>query len=325
MATTAEPPRPGGSGAPGARRLRLDLAYDGAAFRGFAENAGVRTVAGDLRTAIERVLGQPVALTCAGRTDAGVHARGQVVTFDVVADEIDPVRLRNSLNSQIGPQVVVRAVTEVPDTFDARFSACWRRYRYLVLDTEVPDPFLATTTWWTGEPLDVAAMDVAASTLVGEHDFTSFCRRPRQEPAVVPRAACAPRRLDRVPATSAGEPSPLRFEIVASAFCHQMVRSIVGALVKVGRGRMAPEQVGVLLAAQDRAGAPNLAPRTGLTLWEVGYEPWGAGDPGEGRTCRSAGSATTLVALAQRPRRDRPDAVRRPSGQSTSDPRPSCS
>jgi tRNA pseudouridine38-40 synthase len=190
------------------------------------------------------------------------------------------VRLRNSVNSQVGPQVVVRAVTEVPDTFDARFSACWRRYRYLVLDTEVPDPFLATSTWWTGEPLDVTAMNVAASTLVGEHDFSSFCRRPRQDPEVSLVRRVHHAGWTRVPATSAGEPSPLRFEIVASAFCHQMVRSIVGALVKVGRGRMSPEQVGVLLAAHDRAGAPNLAPPRGLTLWEVGYEPWGAGDLG---------------------------------------------
>jgi tRNA pseudouridine38-40 synthase len=277
MATTAEPPRPGGSGAQDVRRLRLDLAYDGAAFRGFAENAGVQTVAGDLRAAIERVLGQTVALTCAGRTDAGVHARGQVVTVDVVADEIDPVRLRNSLNSQVGPQVVVREVTEVPATFDARFSACWRRYRYLVLDTEVPDPFLATTTWWTGEPLDVAAMDRAAQVLVGEHDFSSFCRRPRQEPAVSLVRHVHHARWERLSAGSEQEPSPLRFEIVASAFCHQMVRSIVGALVKVGRGRMEPEQVGALLAARDRAGAPNLAPPQGLTLWEVGYQPWGVG------------------------------------------------
>lgn len=279
---TPEPPLTGGSGAPERHRVRLDVAYDGAPFRGFAENAGVRTVAGDLRAALERVLRQPVTLTCAGRTDAGVHARGQVVTLDVNGPAPDPVRLRDAVNAMVGPSVVVRRAQEVAGDVDARFSACWRRYRYLVLNDAVPDPFLASTSWWVREPLDLDEMDRAAAILVGEHDFSSFCRRPRTDDEVslvrhVHRAAWTREQWTREQWTReqpADTPGLLRFEIAASAFCHQMVRSIVGTLVRVGRGRMGVEQVGALLAAQDRAGAPNLAPPQGLVLWEVGYEPW---------------------------------------------------
>lgn len=270
-----EPPRPGGSVASGCR-LRLDVSYDGSGFHGFAENDGVRTVAGELRGALERVLRAPVELTCAGRTDTGVHARGQVVSIvsEVAAPDVD--RVRDALNGLLGPAVVTRSVRSVPDDFDARFSAEWRRYRYLVLDRDVPDPFLAATSWWVPRVLDLAAMDVAASHLVGEHDFSSFCRRPRgdREVSLVRRVLAAGWTREAV---GAGDAEPARFEITATAFCHQMVRSIVGALVAVGSGRWAPSQVAQLLDARDRTGAPNLAPPHGLTLWHVGYEPWPAG------------------------------------------------
>jgi tRNA pseudouridine38-40 synthase len=277
MAITPEPPRPGGSDASGPDRLRLDVAYDGSGFHGFAENADVRTVAGELRAALERVLRQPVELTCAGRTDTGVHARAQVVSLDVGSHRPDDVQLRTALNGMLGPDIVVRSVGSVPSTFDARFSARWRRYRYRVLASEVPDPFLAATSWWVDEPLDVPAMRTAAQHLVGEHDFSSFCRRPRRQAEVsLVRRVHATGWTDVPGAVTDG--TLWCFEIAASAFCHQMVRSIVGALVKVGRGRMSPDQVGALLAARDRSGAPNLAPPQGLTLWEVGYEPWTSGD-----------------------------------------------
>lgn len=274
-----EPPREGGSGAFDGHRIRLDVAYDGAAFRGFAENAGVRTVAGDLRGALEQVLGQPVALTCAGRTDAGVHARGQVVTFDLSRPGPAPTALRKAVNSMIGPQVVVTEVSLVPGDFDARFSAMWRTYRYHLLRAPVPDPFQAATSWWLDEELDLAAMEEAARRLRGEHDFSSFCRRPRTpEPvSLVRRVLDTHWRSEPSERLAAGE--RYTFEITASAFCHQMVRSIVGALVAVGRGRFSPEALTSLLESRSRDGAPNLAPPHGLVLWEVGYRPWG------GRTC----------------------------------------
>jgi tRNA pseudouridine38-40 synthase len=263
----------GGSCASGALvtvRLRLDLSYDGSGFHGFAPNEGVTTVAGELAASLERVIGGPVRLTCAGRTDAGVHARSQVVTLDVPADRVDPARLRRSLNSMLGPRVSVTRVATVPDDFDARFSARWRSYRYRLLIREVPDPFLASTTWWVPEALDVAAMDQAAQQLLGEHDFSSFCRRPRGASDV-----SLVRRVLRAGWTVEDEPDLLRFEIAASAFCHQMVRSIVGTLVEIGRGRDRVSDMATVLSARDRSAAGNIAPPHGLVLWAVGYP----GDP----------------------------------------------
>ncbi len=245
------------------------MAYDGSAFHGFAENAGVPTVAGRLRIALEQVLQHPVELTCAGRTDTGVHAHGQVVTFD--SDRVpSEAALRDSLNALVGPEVAVRRVDRVAGDFDARFSARWRRYRYHVLTGAVPDPFLAGTSWWVREPLEVDAMDVAAQVVVGEHDFSSFCRRPRTDPSEP--AVSLVRRVHHARWSAPGEDRVATFEILASAFCHQMVRSIVGALVAVGRGRLDAEGLVALLAARDRSGAPNLAPPHGLFLDAVGYD-----------------------------------------------------
>jgi tRNA pseudouridine38-40 synthase len=272
MNDRAEPPLEGGSlasGTPvpagsGRVRLRLDVAYDGSAYHGFAENRGVRTVAGDLRAAVERVVGHPVRLSCAGRTDTGVHARGQVVTLDVV-DTADPVALRDSLVAQLGPAVVVRGVRVVSPDFDARFSARARTYRYRVLDSEVPDPFLAATSWWVSSGLDRAALREACPPLLGEHDFSSFCRRPKAPEEVS--------LVRRVLAADWSEPDEdlLEFEITATAFCHQMVRSVVGLLVDVGRGRRTPADVTAALVARDRSKVPSLAPPRGLVLWHVEY------------------------------------------------------
>lgn len=266
----AGPPPAGGPPASGDRwRLRLDVAYLGGTYRGFAENRGVRTVAGDLRAALERVLGRPCTLTCAGRTDAGVHARAQVVTVDVDGAQhapVDLLRLRDSLNALVGPDTVVTAVAPAPDGFDARHSARSRSYRYLVLNSDVPDPFLAGTAWWVPAPLDRVALAESCPPLLGEHDFSSFCRRPRGVPDV-----SLVRRVLEAGWHQEDRPGLLRFEITATAFCHQMVRSIVGLLVDVGRGRRTPADVTAALVARDRAAAGQLAPPHGLTLWAVGY------------------------------------------------------
>ena len=282
MNVCSEPPPSGGSGACSApehgsdrTRLALQVAYDGAAFRGFAENAGVTTVAGELRAALERTLRQPLELTCAGRTDAGVHGRGQIVTFDVdpaaMRGPLDVARLRDAVNSQVAPQIVVRDVTRVDASFDARFSATWRLYRYTVLNAPVPDPFLARTAWWVTDPLDHAALEDASSALVGQHDFSSFCRRPRgaEEVSLV-------RRVLHARWSDLGD-GLLCLEIAGASFCHQMVRSIVGTVVDVGRGRRAAEDVPVILAARDRNAASNVAPPQGLCLWQVGYDAWPLG------------------------------------------------
>jgi tRNA pseudouridine38-40 synthase len=256
----------GGSGADTVR-VRLTLAYDGRGFHGFAAQAGeVRTVAGVLAAALERKLGYPVTLVAAGRTDAGVHAWGQVVSFDASADGFEPHGLLLSLNRVLAPTMVVRAVEVAPPGFDARRSARSRCYRYTVLNRPLPDPFLAATTWHVPEELDLGAMRLACDPLIGEHDFTSFCRRPRKATAEVSMV----RRVLDARWSEAGD-DLLRFEIEASSFCQQMVRSIVGFMIAVGRGRRRAGELAGVLRAGDRSLAPNLAPAHGLCLWTVRY------------------------------------------------------
>jgi tRNA pseudouridine(38-40) synthase len=159
------------------RRVRMDLAYDGTDFAGFAENRDVRTVAGDLRSALERICGHQIELFVAGRTDRGVHAAAQTVHFDTTAS-IEPPRLLRSLNKMVFPAIAVASVREVPMDFHARFSATSRRYRYQILASPFPDVFAARTSWWLPMELAVADMETAAEHLIGEHDFSAFCKRP---------------------------------------------------------------------------------------------------------------------------------------------------
>ncbi len=279
-------------------RWRLRVAYDGSGFHGFAAQEGLPTVAGTLAAALTRVARTPVTLTCAGRTDAGVHALDQVVHFDVPAERaatLEPDALVRSCNSQIGPSIVVREAGPAPEGFDARHSATARRYRYLVVDAPVADPLLAGLTWHVVGPLDVRAMSAAADALLGEHDFRAFCRRVPGTGAEVPipRRVVDARwtRLDGSPtgartagtsgladheASTGAALAPvvghlLAFEIEANAFCHQMVRSLVGTLVDVGRGRRRPSDMLEILRSADRARASQPAPPRGLTLMAVRY------------------------------------------------------
>jgi tRNA pseudouridine38-40 synthase len=246
-------------------RVRLTVAYDGSGFRGFAEQQTVPTVAGALRVALETVLRQPIALTCAGRTDAGVHALGQIVSFDAPAEGLDLEKLQRSINKLVSPAIVVRDGAIAEPAFDARFSARGRRYRYTVLNTPVADPFWRATAWHVEEPLDLRAMQLACDPLIGEHDFQSFCRQPNgQEPGPLVR------RVASADWTDLGE-GRLRFEILANAFCHQMVRSVVGTLVEVGLGKRRAGEIAGILAAKRRAAAGRVAPPHGLCLHEVLY------------------------------------------------------
>ena len=245
-------------------RVRLVVAYDGAAFRGFAPQPTVTTVGGTLAATIERVLGHPVELTCAGRTDAGVHAWGQVVSFDADARRFDPDKLQHAVNGLCGPAIVVRSAEVAPDDFDARFDATSRCYRYTVLNRPVPDPFLAATSWHVPQPLDLDRLRLACDPLIGEHDFASFCRKPKGEP----EKSLTRRVLD---ARWEADGDVLRFWIEANAFCHQMVRSIVGTLVDVGLGRRTAADVTSALRARRRDAAGPVAPPHGLVLWAVRY------------------------------------------------------
>jgi tRNA pseudouridine38-40 synthase len=281
-------------------RWRMTVAYDGSGFHGFAAQNGQHTVAGALAEALGKVLGEPVTLTCAGRTDAGVHALDQVVHFDVdeaVSARLDPVSVTKSTNSQVAPEVVVRSLARAPAGFDARRSATARRYRYLVLNAPVPDPLLRGLTWHVIDALDLRAMRAAADALLGEHDFRAFCRRPPGRGAGDPIHRrvldAAWSRLDegrqgRAATAAVVAPAPAvgdlyAFEIEATAFCHQMVRSIVATLVDVGRGRKRPADIPWILRAADRRHASQPAPPWGLTLVAVRYEgTGGAGGAGAG-------------------------------------------
>lgn len=259
------------------RNVRLTLAYDGTDFHGFAESDGVSTVLGELRRAVETVVRRPVDLVGAGRTDAGVHAWGQVVSGMIPVDT-DLRRLTRSVNAMCAPALSIRGAEWMDTEFSARFSATARSYRYAVWNDPSPHPLLARSSWHVPQPLDLDAMNAAARDLLGEHDFSSFCRRPKPaegmtEPSLVRRLQVA--RWDRALEATWG-PGLVQFEISATSFCHQMVRSIVGTLVDVGRGRRAVDSIPATLAALDRTAAGPVAPPTGLVLFAVDYsgERW---------------------------------------------------
>ena len=239
------------------------VAYDGSGFHGFAIQPGTETVGGALAAALERYLRHTVDLTCAGRTDTGVHAWGQVVTFDARADA-EPAAIQKALNRTLRPRIVVREAAVAEPGFDARRSATARLYRYSIRNHPVADPFTAHLAWHVAQPLDVPAMRLACDALHGEHDFSSFCRRPPVPDASLVRVVRDARWVD-------GGDSMLRFEIEASSFCHQMVRSVVGTLVEVGLGKRKAGHMAGIVAARNRAAAGQPAPPHGLCLWQVRY------------------------------------------------------
>lgn len=251
--------------------LRLDLAYDGEPFRGFARQPSYRTVQGDLEDALARVMGRDVETACAGRTDAGVHALGQVVGILDAPDDSDPGRIKAALNGLCGPAIAVHEVSVAPEGWHPRFSARSRCYVYALLEGPHPDPFLARTAWYHPEELDLGAMQEAAGHLVGEHDFSSFGRLPEPD-------APATRNLFEL---SLGRTGPLiRIKARANAFIQQMVRSLVGTLVYVGEGRRSPDDVPGMLAARDRSAAGPVAPPHGLCLVAVEYDSgWSKPEP----------------------------------------------
>jgi tRNA pseudouridine38-40 synthase len=240
--------------------LRLDLAYDGSGFRGYAFQEGMRTIQGDLESALQTALGNPVETAVAGRTDAGVHARGQVVSLHV-EEEVDLKRLGRSLNGILGPEIAVSSITPADHDFHARFSAKWRRYRYSMSIGIAPDPLARAFEWHVGPDLDLAAMEATAGEYMGEHDFSAFCRSVEGRTNV--------RRVDESRWEADGD--RLHFWIKANAFCQQMVRSLVGLCYDVGRGFIAVGSVREIIESGDRSRVATVAPPHGLTLWEVGY------------------------------------------------------
>ena len=245
-------------------RLRIDVAYDGAGFAGWARQPGQRTVEDTLAGAIGVVLRlpDPPALTVAGRTDAGVHASGQVVHVDL-PDATDPAVLGRRLAGVLPFDIVVRRAAVAPDGFDARFSAIGRRYRYRISDGPA-DPLRRHDTLTWQRPLDAAAMTAAGATLQGEHDFAAYCR-PREGATTI-------RTLHRLTADREAD-GVVVVAAEADAFCHNQVRAMVGALLAVGDGRRPVEWPRQVLDAGVRDSAVNVAPAHGLTLVGVDYPP----------------------------------------------------
>lgn len=260
-------------------RIRLDIAYDGTNFRGWARQPGLRTVQGEIEEALARILGGDPRLVVAGRTDAGVHASGQVAHIDLDAgqiarlprrrrdnDEADAVtalagRLRGVLGSYA--DVTVRSTSVAPEGFDARFSAVWRRYSYRLADaTTGYDPLDRLRTTAVRSTLDLAAMDAAAQRLIGLHDFAAYCKAREEATTIRTLLEYDWRRADD---------GVLVANVRADAFCHSMVRALVGACVAVGEGRIEVDDVVAIRDARMRIPETKVLAARGLVLAEVGY------------------------------------------------------
>ncbi len=269
---------------PGAtQRWRLELAYDGGSFRGFAYQPGAETVVGVLRRTLASTLhlASEPDIVGAGRTDSGVHAFAQVAHVDLPlapsARTPSGERLARSLNKQLRGRVHVSRIDPVGDDFHARFSATWREYRYLVLEGEAPGlAFTNAWSWSVATALDLAAMNRASADVVGSHDFRAFCRRPANVEvgeALVRRVISASwERLEDQWSLSAQSAPACRFTIRAQSFCHNMVRALVSTLVGIGRGEWSEATIRDRLASGSRHQLPPRAPAAGLALVAVGYD-----------------------------------------------------
>ncbi|NEN04458.1 tRNA pseudouridine(38-40) synthase TruA [Diaminobutyricibacter tongyongensis] len=283
-------------------RFRLDIAYQGSDFNGWTRQPGLRTVQGELEAALATIFrrhGPAPTLTVAGRTDAGVHAAGQVAHLDLTGDQIASLlrargktprttdagaALARRLNGILGPvpDIVVSRCTLAPAGFDARFSAMWRRYRYRIADQlSSRDPLQRHRTTWVPVVLDVDAMDAAASSLVGLHDFAAYCR-PREGATTIRTLQTFGWRRD--------DDGVLVGDVQADAFCHSMVRALVGACVGVGEGKLAVTDAVLLRDLGMRSSAFKVMPARGLTLVEVGY-------PGDSELAERAEQTRALRSL----------------------------
>lgn len=260
----------------------LTVSYDGSPFCGFARQPEQPTVQGELEGAFQMIFGHPVETVCAGRTDTGVHALGQVISFELSDEDFarrglgiqndtpDAKALHateRSLNALTDDKIAVRDLQLRDVGFSARFSALSREYRYFICTSEQPPIFTRGFTWHVPQPLDIGAMREAAAYLIGEHDFKSFCLAA----SAIDKPTC--RNVMEVDITCdavMGEPL-MCIKVIGNAFLHSMIRAIVGTLVCVGRGKRSPEWVQDVLAACDRRAAGENAPANGLVFWHVDY------------------------------------------------------
>jgi tRNA pseudouridine38-40 synthase len=246
-------------------RLKMTVAYDGTDFSGFQRQPGCRTVQDTLENAFARIAGHPVQVTASGRTDAGVHARGQMIHWDT--DSPLPVeRWLKAVNPRLPKDVIIRSVERVSENFHARKDACWKWYRYRWDTRPVPDLFVRRYATHWPRALDLDAMAQAAHHLTGTHDFTSFSAA---------RAQVSHRVRSLFSCRVGGEcPGVVTLDVVGDGFLYNMVRIIAGTLMDVGQGKLAPDQIPAVLAARDRSAAGRTLPPEGLTLESVHYQPF---------------------------------------------------
>jgi len=256
------------SNGPALARVRLFVTYHGAFFHGFASNNESPTVEDALVEAMSTIARIPVRISTAGRTDTGVHARQQVISLDLPSNTHLESFVRG-VNSLCAPNVAVFDAQWVDDSFDARRSATWRRYRYFVCNQPTPNPLVKDFAWYVHRPLSVPLMNLAADAFIGHHDFSAFCRRETTPDGQEPKSMM--RYLLDLKWTEEGEAS-LVCEIRANAFCHQMVRGLVGFMVDVGLKKRPHSDAMAVLVAKGRAHGSRVAPAHGLVLWDVGYE-----------------------------------------------------
>lgn len=252
----------------GTGTIVMTLSYDGGGFHGFARQPGLPTVQGTIEDALATVLRREVETVGAGRTDTGVHALGQVMSFAANGDDPEPGSLMRSLNALAGPSIAVTGIRRAGTGFSARFDAVAREYRYRLVPGPTPPLFLRDVAWWVKSTLDLGAMRDGAALLTGEHDFRSFCVAQSAEDKNTVRRIES---IDVYGEEQLGEHS-IVVRVVGSGFLHSMVRIVVGTLVEVGTGKRSSSSVADVLSACDRAEAGQTAPPHGLTLWYVTYD-----------------------------------------------------
>lgn len=243
------------------RNVRLVVQYDGTQYAGFQSQPDRPTVQGQLQAALSRLLGQRTRIAGASRTDAGVHALGQVVSF--TTENVIPMeRLVNALNALLPSDIVCAAADEVPDDFHSQFAARRKQYSYRILNRALPSPFLGRYAWHVRQPLDVGAMLEAGQHLVGEHDFAAFC-------AAHGSAKTSVREVYALDVCREGD--VVEMLVAGNGFLYMMVRIIAGTLVEVGQGKLPPARMAEILVSRDRTQAGRTAPPHGLTLVRVDY------------------------------------------------------
>lgn len=262
------------------KRYRMDLAYDGKRYRGWqrlGEDQKAETIQGKLEMALSRILDEVIEIEGAGRTDAGVHALGQVATFSAVK-AFDAAQIQKDLNFYLPEDLAVLKLAEVSQSFHARYSAVSKTYLYKILNTEIPDPFSRRYSLYLEEPLDVAAMIRAAELFVGEHDFSAFTTAKSKKKSMV-------RRIERLeitakplvpdqtlnPASVHTIDKSIEIRITANGFLHNMARKITGTLIEIGLGRISSDRAKTMLKTGDRSLSSEIAPPHGLYLERVVY------------------------------------------------------